>query len=142
MVDPLKCSYEKYNFFGWQKMFCLFYYDIIMDNNRNLAISQFWPNNAITRDILDGIWWLTIRWILQYLQVHWMDANQDANITDTLRRLWYGSDPIIHQERLKARSYCKHCQVHGHGTRYCSTKRSRNGFEYNDDDALFYSFVH
>ena len=70
--------------------------------------------------------------ILRHIRINLSrKTNQDDNITDTLRRLWYGSDPIVHQERLKARPFCKHCRVHGHGSKYCSVKRSQDESAYN-----------
>ena len=45
--------------------------------------------------------------------------SQDANLTDTLNRLWLGSDPVVNAERLKAKPFCKTCKVLGHHTCYC-----------------------
>ena len=67
-------------------------------------------------------------------------TSQTANVTDTLNRLWVGSDPAIHQERMKARPYCKACKVSGHGTRYCSVKRSMDEEGIRNDDELLKIF--
>ena len=50
-------------------------------------------------------------------------TSQSDNLTDVLRRMWIGSDYQINIERLKAKSYCKHCNESGHSVRYCLRKK-------------------
>ena len=38
-------------------------------------------------------------------------TDQDANLADTLNRLWLASDPVVNAERLKAKPFCKVCNV-------------------------------
>ncbi|KAG1681466.1 hypothetical protein GQR58_011849 [Nymphon striatum] len=57
-----------------------------------------------------------------------------ANIVDTIRRMWVSSDPKINVERFRAKSYCKHCNVTGHSTRYCKEFNIFNG-AMNEDDS-------
>ena len=64
--------------------------------------------------------------------------SQDANLTDTLNRLWLASDPVVNAERLKAKPFCKTCQVKGHHTRYCPEKLCCT--VQNEEDTLFASF--
>jgi len=64
--------------------------------------------------------------------------SQDANLTDTLNMLWLRSDPVVNAERLKAKSFCKICQVFGLPTRYCPQKALLT--VENEEDALFASF--
>ena len=66
-------------------------------------------------------------------------TSQSANIRDTLRRLWLGSDPKIHKERLAVQPYCRLCKNDGHGTRYCPSKKTNS--DNTEDDKLFYSFL-
>ena len=49
-------------------------------------------------------------------------TSQLDNLTDTLSRMWVSSDPVIQRERMKALPFCTHCNILGHGTRYCSVK--------------------
>ena len=67
-------------------------------------------------------------------------TSQDDNLVDTLRRLWVGSDPLVNLTRLKAQSYCKFCQEHGHSTRYCTVKKPLFGPSSSDDE-LFRSLL-
>ena len=67
-------------------------------------------------------------------------TSQEANLEDTIRRMWVGSDPKINNIRLKTRSYCKHCKEHGHSTRYCKINKPVFG-PLTDDDALFDSML-
>ena len=46
-------------------------------------------------------------------------TSQNESNVDSLRRIWIGSDPVLQQQRMRALPFCKHCEVHGHGTRYC-----------------------
>ena len=50
--------------------------------------------------------------------------SQQANLLDTIRRMWYASDPMVNEERMKGWPYCKSCKVCGHSTRYCIKKTS------------------
>ena len=52
--------------------------------------------------------------------------------------LWLGSDPVVNGERLKAKSFCKTCQVFGLPTRYCPQKALLTAG--NEEGALFASF--
>ena len=61
--------------------------------------------------------------------------SQTNNLTDTINRLWIGSDPIINNIRLQNRPYCKHCEEYGHSTRYCKVAHPVFGPS-NSDDAL------
>ena len=63
--------------------------------------------------------------------------SQDANLTDTLNRLWLASDPVVNAERLKAKPFCKLCKVRGHHTRYCPEKVTFS--VENEEDTLFAS---
>ena len=54
---------------------------------------------------------------IRYRQARKMQ--QDCNM-DCLSRMWVGSDPMLQQERMAALSFCTHCQIKGHGTRYCA----------------------
>ena len=53
--------------------------------------------------------------------------SQQACNMDCLSRMWVGSDPILQQERMAALPFCKHCQIKGHGTRYCAVKNPKQG---------------
>ena len=67
--------------------------------------------------------------------------SQQANLVDTIRRMWYASDPMVNQERSKGWPYCKTCAVRGHSTRYCTTKKINESTVDNHDDALFNSLT-
>ena len=43
--------------------------------------------------------------------------SKQANMTDTIRRLWLTSDPAINKERQKGLPLCKKCFVRGHSGR-------------------------
>ena len=49
--------------------------------------------------------------------------SQQANMTDTIHRLWLTSDPAINKERQKGLPLCKKCFVRGHSGRYCGQLR-------------------
>lgn len=66
--------------------------------------------------------------------------SQDANLTDTLHRLWLASDPVVNAERVKSKSFCKICQVRGHHTRYCPEKIYFSVEK--EEDALFTSLLY
>ena len=66
--------------------------------------------------------------------------SQEANLTDTIRRMWCTSDPVVNHERKKGLPYCKHCKVQGHATRYCPTKNPDIEIM-KDDDILFKSLI-
>ena len=66
--------------------------------------------------------------------------SQSANLEDTLRRMWLGSDPKVNKVRLKTRPFCKHCQEFGHSSRYCKIHKPTFGPQ-TDDDSLFDSLV-
>ena len=67
-------------------------------------------------------------------------TSQSANLVDTIRRLWMGSDPKVNVHRLKTKPYCKHCTEHGHSTRYCKTLHTVSG-PISCVDALFESLI-
>ena len=52
--------------------------------------------------------------------------SQNSNLVDTLARIWAGSDPLVNQERIKVKPYCKHCKVYGHSIRYCREKHAED----------------
>ena len=62
--------------------------------------------------------------------------SQQACIMDCLSRLWVGSDPMLKQERMAALPFCKHCQIKGHGTRYCAVKNPKQGPVGKEDDLV------
>ena len=62
--------------------------------------------------------------------------SQILNLIDTLNRMWVGSDPLINEERLKARPFCKHCDVSGHSKRYCQMANISD-YAASEDDSLF-----
>ena len=64
--------------------------------------------------------------------------SQDANLTDTLNRLWLNSGPVLNAECLKAKPFCNSCQVSGHHTPYCQLKLYRTVV--SKEDVLFASF--
>ena len=69
-------------------------------------------------------------------------SSQNSNLVDTLTRMWTGSDPLVNQERIKVRPYCKHCKVYGHSIRYCREKHaedSARSFEDHLFDLLTYT---
>ena len=41
-------------------------------------------------------------------------CSQPANLSDTLNRMWIGSDPVVNTERRKALPFCKYYNVTGH----------------------------
>ena len=43
-------------------------------------------------------------------------TSQNANLIDTIRRMWVGSDSQVNYIRLKAKPFCKHCKEQGHST--------------------------
>ena len=61
--------------------------------------------------------------------------SQLACNTDCLRRMWVGSDPMLQAARMTALSFCRHCQVSGHGTRYWSVQNSQQG-PLGEEDSL------
>ena len=63
-------------------------------------------------------------------------TSQIANLHDVINRLWLGSDPKVNHVRMKAQSYCKHCQEYGHSIRYCKVKHPVSE-PLSDDDSLF-----
>ena len=65
-------------------------------------------------------------------------TSQSANLEDTIRRMWLGSDPKVCTVRMKVQPFCKHCSEHGYSTRYCKVKNPMFG-PLSDDDALFES---
>ena len=67
-------------------------------------------------------------------------TSQSANLDDTIRRLWLGSDPQVNVVHMKVQPFCKHCSEHGHSTRYCKINKPIVG-PLTDDDALFESLV-
>ena len=68
--------------------------------------------------------------------------SQQANLIDTIRRMWAASDPVVNQERMKGWPFCKRCSVRGHSSRYCSTKTSTTLVtDISEDDKLFNSFM-
>lgn len=66
--------------------------------------------------------------------------SQQANLEDTLRRMWYTTDPMVNEERKKGWPYCKRCEIRGHSTRYCSKRKVLVDIE-KSDDALFNSLT-
>ena len=67
-------------------------------------------------------------------------TSQNANLEDTIRRMWLGSDPKVNSVRMKAQPYCRHCKDHGHSTRYCKVQNPVFG-PLTDDDVLYESVV-
>ena len=67
-------------------------------------------------------------------------TSQEANLSDTLIRMWVGSDPIINIERMKAQSYCKNCKSLGHSTRYCTSVHTISDVQ-AEDDQLFAKLI-
>jgi hypothetical protein len=67
-------------------------------------------------------------------------VSQQANLEDTLRRMWYTSDPMVNEERKKGWPFCKRCKVRGHSTRYCPTEKILVDVE-KSDDVLFNSLL-
>ena len=63
-------------------------------------------------------------------------TSQMDNLEDVMNRLWLGSGPKVNHVRLRAQSFCKHCNEHGHSTRYCSKAHPVFG-PLSNDDALF-----
>ena len=71
-------------------------------------------------------------------KAHSRKISQDANLIDTFRRLWVGSDPKINQIRLMSRPACTSCHQIGHSTRSCPTVAVHTVDK--QEDALFKSF--
>lgn len=67
-------------------------------------------------------------------------TSQTANLTHVIHRLWLGSDPKVNHIRLHTQPYCKHCNEHGHSTRYCKVRSPALG-PLTSDDSLFNSLV-
>lgn len=67
-------------------------------------------------------------------------TSQNANLADSIRRLWLGSDPKVNFVRSKTKPFCKHCVEFGHSTRYCQIKTPKHG-PLSSDDALFQSLI-
>ena len=65
-------------------------------------------------------------------------TSQNNNLTDTLQRMWLGSDPLVNVERAKSKSFCKYCEEMGHSTRYCK-KNNISATTLDEDDYLFES---
>ena len=102
-------------------------WELILHNNSfglaNLDESGLEGNNKILRSIRQNLSRKSL---------------QDANLNDTLNRLWLGSDPVVNVERLKGKPFCKHCNERGHSTRYCSHKNVELTV-LDEDDTLFKS---
>ena len=71
---------------------------------------------------------------------HARKISQKACNIDCFARMWVGSDPILQTERMAALPFCRHCQVSGHGTRYCSNTKQQQG-PINEEDALVASLL-
>ena len=56
-----------------------------------------------------------------------------ANLVDTVKRMWTGSDPLVVNEKVKAQPFCKHCDVYGHSIRYCTEKNILSNVVTSDD---------
>ena len=67
-------------------------------------------------------------------------TSQTANLEDTIRRMWLGSDAKVNEIRLKAQSYSKYCKEYGHSSRYCKINRPFFG-PLTDDVSLFNSLT-
>ena len=63
-------------------------------------------------------------------------TSQTANLVDTINRMWLGSDPQVNEVRLQTQPFCKHCNEHGHSSRYCKINSPMFG-PVSSDDALF-----
>ena len=59
-------------------------------------------------------------------------TSQQANLVDTIRRLWISSDPLVNVERRKGLPWCKKCSVRGHSTRYCRKNTTISSTESDD----------
>ena len=59
-------------------------------------------------------------------------TSQQANLVDTVRRLWISSDPLVNIERRKGLPWCKICSVRGHSTRYCRANTPSSPTESED----------
>ena len=92
---------------------------------RNLDESGLEGNNKILREIRTKLGRKT---------------SQIANLIDSLRRMWLGSDPQVNDIRLKTKPFCKHCKELGHSSRYCKIKNPLFGPS-SSDDALFESLI-
>ncbi|KAG1662191.1 hypothetical protein GQR58_021057 [Nymphon striatum] len=107
--------------------------------NRNLVIDdiplQFKVNDGNGLGMLDETGLEGNNKILRNIRTKLSRTNDPgANIVDTIRRMWVSSDPKINVERFRAKSYCKHCNVTGHSTRYCKEFNIFNG-AMNEDDS-------
>ena len=60
-------------------------------------------------------------------------TSQNDNLADILARMWVGSDPKVNKERLHGKPFCKHCNLFGHGTRYCRYHNIVEGALLHDD---------
>jgi len=65
-------------------------------------------------------------------------TSQTSNLTDTIRRMWLGSDPKVNNIRLKTKPIFKICNKQEYSTRYCQVKLPIFG-PLNSDYALFES---
>ena len=66
-------------------------------------------------------------------------SSQEENLTDTLNRMWLGTDPIVNYKRLQARPKCKKCQISGHKMRHCPQSLV---YEVSaEEDSTFFSFI-
>ena len=78
--------------------------------------------------------------ILRKIRTNLLRKNsQPSNLVDTQGRMWTTSDPIVNDERKKAKPYCNHCVIRGHSTRYCKEKCGNDDNTTGDsvDDQLF-----
>ena len=120
-----------------------------LKNKKTNNIIMFCPLNISSEQCIDTVLWLC-RWArsrqspynhLRTIRLKLArKTSQSANLDDTIRRLWLGSDPKANNVHLKAQPYCKHCAEHGHSSRYCRIKNPIFG-PLSDDDALFESVV-
>jgi hypothetical protein len=72
--------------------------------------------------------------VLRYVKKNLVRKIADAeNITDALNRLWAMSSPVFVDRYYKALPYCKKCNTHGHGTRFCGYSKSVSHSQHIDD---------